>query len=146
MIVPLQPWRRTSSPGVPTSKKQGQVKGRLFMKRFCLLGAAALVFALVGVMAAQPLHEKVTANFSYPVHVEGQVLPPGQYTIVQQNKPTGAFGLLIQGNGAEIITDASTMDIIDKPAAPQTEVVLAKVGNDYYLDKIWIQGRTTGWQ
>jgi hypothetical protein len=61
-------------------------------------------------------------------------------------KPTGAFGLLIQGNGTEIVTDASTMDIIDKPAAPKTEVVLAKAGNDYYLDKIWIQGRTTGWQ
>ncbi len=119
------------------------------LKSLSLACAALVTFAFVGVMAAQaPLHEKVVVNLSYPVHVDGKVLPPGSYTISEQNRPVGAPGLLIEGKNGNnnAISLASTVKIEQKPAATQTKVVLRQVGNNYYFDKIWIKGRTYGWQ
>ena len=117
------------------------------MKRLCFLTVALVTFAFVGAMAAQwPLHDKVVVNLPYPVHVEGTVLPPGQYTISEQNKPTDTPGLMVEGKSASVVTPAATMNAIEKPAAPETKVVLRQIGNDYYFDKIWMKGRTFGWQ
>ncbi len=117
------------------------------MKRFCLLNAALLTVALVGVMAAvNPPHESVSLDVNHPVHVGSTVLPAGHYTIVSQNEPGGAPQLLIQGKNGSAETLAKTISNKASVTAPTaTKIELQKIGSDYYLSKVWMKGRKYGW-
>ncbi len=124
------------------------------MKRLSWLAAALVTFAFVGVMAAQmynETHDKVVVTFPYPVHVEGEVLPPGQYRIVEENEPTGTPSLIVEGQQGYMLktvalTPARKIPTNSKAASSETQVMLWKLGNDYYLNKVWMKGRTVGWE
>jgi hypothetical protein len=120
------------------------------MKRLSFLTAALVTFAFVGVMAAQT-RDKVLVQVPYSFQVEGKVLPPGQYRIIEARRPDGGHSLLIQGkqdNMLKIValTPASTIPAMEKPSSSETKVVLWKLGATYYLDKVWMKGKTVGWQ
>ena len=120
------------------------------MKRLSFLTAAVVTFAFVGVMAAQT-RDRVLVQVPYSFQVEGKTLPPGQYRIIEARRPGGGHSLLIQGkqdNMLKIValTPATTIPAMEKPASSETKVVLWKLGATYYLDKVWMKGKTVGWQ
>ena len=118
-----------------------------------LLGA--LVAAVVGIatlaipLAAQgPLYDKVIVDLPYSVTIGNKVLQPGNYVIRQNDSPGGGSRvLLIYSNGGmHFETSTLTIPALDNRTPSSTKVVLHRFGNDYYFDKIWVQGKNYGYE
>jgi len=116
-------------------------------------GAAALALgAALCVMPAklqgQPMFDRVDVNLPYTVTIGDKTLQPGDYVIQQLNSTSGdSRVLLIYGNnGMKFETSAMTIPTLDPNTARDTKVILHHFGNDYYFDKVWIQGKDYGYE
>lgn len=116
------------------------------------IAASALALGLVTWItpgnAQGPLWDVVHVNLPYTVTVGDKTLQPGDYKI-QQNRDIGGGSriLLIYGdNGMKFETSAMTIPALDPNTARDTKVILHHFGNDYYFDKIWIQGKDYGYE
>ena len=96
----------------------------------------------------QPLFDRVDVNLPYTVTVGDKTLQPGKYVIQQLNSTSGdSRVLLIYGdNGMKFETSVMTIPTLDVNTARETKVVLHHYGNDYYFDKVWIQGKDYGYE
>jgi hypothetical protein len=93
--------------------------------------------------------DKVKVQFDHEVHVNNSVLPPGHYTIQEMSGKENNNNVLqiYTDQGQKFETSFMTIDAVQKnPPPKQTKVVLERIGNDYYLDKIWIEGKRYGYQ
>jgi hypothetical protein len=54
--------------------------------------------------------------------------------------------LIYSDNGMKFRTSAMSIPALDPNTARNTQLVLHHLGNDYYLDKIWIQGKDYGYE
>jgi hypothetical protein len=111
------------------------------------LGAALLV--VPGKVQGQgPLYDRVDVNLPYTVTIGDKVLQPGEYVIQQLDSTSGdSRVLLIYGdNGMKFETSAMTIPCLDPNTARDTRVTLHHFGNDYYFDKVWIQGKDYGYE
>jgi len=115
--------------------------------------ASALVLGLATLVApissqAQPLWDRVNVNLPYSVTIGDKTLQPGNYVIQQLDSPSGGSQvLLIYGdNGMKFQTSAMTIPALENRTQPDTRVMLHHIGNDYYFDKVWIQGKDYGYE
>jgi hypothetical protein len=110
------------------------------------LGLATMVAPLA--IQAQPLWDRVDVNLPYSVTIGDRTLQPGSYVIQQLDSPTGGSQvLLIYGdNGMKFETSALTIPALENRTQPDTRVMLHHIGNDYYFDKVWIQGKDYGYE
>lgn len=113
--------------------------------------ALALGLATLGAplqIQAQPLWDRVDVNLPYSVTIGARTLQPGNYIIQQLNDPSGGSQvLLIYGdNGMKFETSALTIPALQNRTQPDTRVMLHHIGNDYYFDKVWIQGKDYGYE
>jgi len=115
------------------------------------LTASALLIGMVGsfvaVRAQGPLYDKVIVDLPYSVTVRGTVLPPGHYVIRQHESASNSRVLHIFSNdGMKLETTVMTIPTLDNNTPEDTKVILHHFGNDYYFDKIWIQGKNYGYE
>ena len=110
------------------------------------LGLATLVTPRP--IKAQPLWDRVDVNLPYSVTIGDKILQPGSYVIQQLDSPSGGSQvLLIYGdNGMKFQTSALTIPALENRTQPDTRVMLHHIGNDYYFDKVWIQGKDYGYE
>src|SRR5690242_19197368 len=109
------------------------------------LGLATLVLP---VRAQGPLYDKVIVDLPYSVTIGNKVLQPGNY-VIRQNPSEGGGGrvlLIYSDNGRHFETSAMTIAALDQLTPNSTKVVLHRFGNDYYFDKVWIQGKNYGYE
>jgi hypothetical protein len=116
-----------------------------------VLSAAALALGVAafhtGTKAQGPLFDKVIVNLPYSVTVGDRTLQPGEYSIRQLPSMGNASRvLLIAKDDFEFETSAMTIPTYDNNTPNDTKVVLHHVGNDFYFDKIWIQGKNYGYE
>jgi hypothetical protein len=99
-------------------------------------------------MQAQPLWDRVDVNLPYSVTIGDKTLQPGAYVIQQLDSPSGGSQvLLIYGdNGMKFQTSALTIPALENRTQPDTRVILHHIGNDYYFDKVWVQGKDYGYE
>jgi hypothetical protein len=99
-------------------------------------------------MQAQPLWDRVDVNLPYSVTIGDKTLQPGNYVIQQLDDPSGGSQvLLIYGdNGMKFQTSALTIPALQNRTQSDTRVILHHIGNDYYFDKVWIQGKDYGYE
>src|SRR5580704_16688357 len=111
-----------------------------------LLGLATL--AAPKAVQAQPMWDRVDVNLPYSVTVGNKTLQPGEYTIEQQEEPTGDSGILLIYGDHGMVFETSTLAIpaMRNYAEPDTRVTLHHVGNNYYFDTIWVQGKNYGYE
>lgn len=102
-----------------------------------------LLFVVVLTAAAQgPRLERIVVEFPYPVIVNGSTLPAGRYSLTEPRK--GA--IRISGdNGTNLELTPATVPSLNNTVSPETDLVLRQIGGDYYLNKIWIQGKDYGY-
>jgi len=113
-------------------------------KSLCLITlVAAIALAWQG-----PLYDKVTVNLPYPVTINDTVLQPGEYVIRQHESQAGGSRVLhiYSDQGLKLETTAMTIPTVDNRTPEQTKVILDHFGNEYYFDKIWIQGKNYGYE
>ncbi|MCC6586506.1 MAG: hypothetical protein IT168_07285 [Bryobacterales bacterium] len=99
-------------------------------------------------VAQGPLYDKVIVDLPYPVTINHQRLEPGEYTIREMQSAAKTRVLQIfKDGGTTFETSAMTIPTLDNNTPEDTKVVLHKVGdNEYYFDKIWIQGKNYGYE
>ena len=96
--------------------------------------------------SAQPLYDRVHVSMPYTTTVGQETLPPGDYTIQQQRSDGSNVLYIYNGDGMKFITSVMTNKALDPNTARRTEIVLHHLGDNYYYDKIWIQGKDYGYQ
>ena len=117
-----------------------------------LVAAGAAVLGLVmvapAVLAQGPLYDKVIVDLPYSVTIGNKVLQPGNYIIRQNDSAGGGSRVLLiySDNGRHFETSAMTIPTLDTLTPNSTKVVLHRFGNDYYFDKVWIQGKNYGYE
>jgi hypothetical protein len=102
--------------------------------------AAALAFA-------QP-HQKdiVHVTLPYPVIVGDKTLQPGDYTIEQMPDAGDTPILMISnGNGLRVQSMAMTVRSVDTKPPEKCRVDLHRLGNNYYLNQVWVEGNPYGY-
>jgi hypothetical protein len=98
--------------------------------------------------AQGPLYDRVNVNLPYSVTIGERTLPPGDYVIQQLRDQGGGSRVLLiySDNGMKFETSAMTIPALDNRTPEDTKVVLHHFGNDYYFDKVWIQGKDYGYE
>jgi len=114
-------------------------------------GATALVLAgwLASMsMHAQPLYDRIHVNLPYTITLANKTLQPGDYTIQQLPSTGGDSRVLLfySKDGMKFETSAMTIPALDPNTARDTKLVLNHVGDDYYISKIWVQGKDYGYE
>ena len=100
------------------------------------------------VLAQGPLYDKVTVNLPYAVTVNGTVLQPGEYVIRQHEDAGGGSRVLhfFTDDGMKLETTAMAIPTLDNRTPEHTKLVLDHIGSEYYLNKIWVQGKDYGYE
>ena len=98
--------------------------------------------------AQGPLYDRVDVNLPYTVTIGDHTLQPGQYVIQQLRSASGDSRVLLiySDNGMKFETSAMTIPALDPNTARDTKVILHHFGNDYFFDKVWIQGKDYGYE
>jgi len=114
-------------------------------------GVLALGLATFTPSKAQgPMYDRVNVNLPYSVAIGERTLPPGDYVIQQLRDQGGGSRVLLiySDNGMKFETSAMTIPALEGTSKTQenTRVVLHHFGNDYYFDKVWIQGKDYGYE
>jgi hypothetical protein len=124
------------------------MKSTYFNYGAAALALGAALWVLPGKVQGQgPLYDRVDVNLPYTVTIGNQTLQPGQYVIQQLHSVANSPVLLIYSdNGMKFQTSAMTIPCLDPNTARDTKVMLHHFGNDYYFDKIWIQGKDYGYE
>jgi hypothetical protein len=106
-----------------------------------------MVGTFVAVRAQGPLTDKVIVDLPYTVTVRDTTLQPGHYVI--QRLWSGDNNRVVQifsNEGMKLETAVITVPALDNNTPDKTEVLLHHFGNDYYFDKVWIQGKNYGYE
>ena len=121
------------------------VKNLLLDAGVCILALATLT---APIRAQGPLYDKVLVDLPYSVTIGNKVLQPGNYVIRQNDSPGGGSRVLLiySNQGMHFETSTMTIPTLDTRTPDSTKVVLHRFGNDYYFDKIWIQGKNYGYE
>ncbi len=115
---------------------------------FAGLVLAGFAATTATVKAQGPLYDKVTVDLPYRVTLNNTTLDPGHYVIRQLDSPGGGSRVLqiFTDNGMRLKTSTLTIPALDNNTPSSTKVILHHYGNDYYFDKIWIQGKDYGYE
>jgi LPXTG-motif cell wall-anchored protein len=114
-------------------------------------GAAALALSMwiaSGILQGQPLYDRIQVNIPYKITLGDKTLQPGDYTIQQLPDNGGGSRVLLfyTDSGMKFETSAMTIPALDINTARDTKLVLGHVGEDYYINKIWVQGKEYGYE
>jgi len=109
---------------------------------------AGFAAVTISVQAQGPLYDKVSVDLPYRVTLNETTLEPGHYVIRQLDSPGGGSRVLqiFTNNGMRLKTSALTIPTLDNNTPSSTKVILHHYGNDYYFDKVWIQGKDYGYE
>ena len=99
-------------------------------------------------MAQGPLNDRIIVKMPYAMNVNGTVLQPGEYEIKQHDSVAGGSRILLfySDKGMKFETTAMAIPALDNKTPEKTELMLNQYGNDYYLNKIWVQGKNYGYE
>jgi len=112
------------------------------------LGLALSFLTASAVMAQGPLTDKIIVTLPYAVNVNGTVLQPGDYVIRQHDSAGGGSRVLLfySDKGMKFETTAMSIPALDNKTPEETSLKLNQYGSDYYLNKIWVQGKNYGYE
>jgi hypothetical protein len=113
-----------------------------------LVAVSVLAIVAIAALAQGPLYDKVIVDLPYSVTIGNKVLQPGNY-VIRQNPSEGGGGrtlLIYSDKGRHFETSAMTIAALDTLTPKETKVVLHRFGNDYFFDKIWVQGKNYGYE
>jgi hypothetical protein len=112
----------------------------------CAVGLAFAMWISPG-LQGQAMYDRINVNLTYTVGVGEKTLPPGDYVIQRLPSNGGSPVLLFYSdNGMKFETSALPIPALDINTARDTKLILNHVGDDYYINKIWVQGKDYGYE
>jgi hypothetical protein len=99
-------------------------------------------------LAQGPMYDKITVTLPYAVNVNGTVLQAGDYVIREHESTAGSSRVVhfFRDQGLQLETTAMAIPALDSRTPRDTKLVLDRFGPDYYLNKIWVQGKDYGYE
>jgi len=84
----------------------------------------------------------------YTTTVGHKTLQPGEYVIQRLSSASGNSRVLLiySDNGMKFETSTMTIPVLDLNTARDTKVILTRIGDDYYYNRIWVQGKQYGYE
>lgn len=112
-----------------------------------LLLTVGFLAASMGI-AQGPLYDRIIVTMPYPMNVNGTVLQPGDYEIRQHQSAAGGSRILhfFSDGGMKLETTAMAIPALENKTQEETRLVLDHIGSDYYLNKVWVQGKDYGYE
>ncbi|HLI82723.1 MAG TPA: hypothetical protein VKV17_02335 [Bryobacteraceae bacterium] len=96
--------------------------------------------------AQGPIYDNIEVNLPYTVHIGDRTLEPGKYWIKEVPSQSKNMALAIFGhNGKQFETTVITMRAFSVVTPDETTVTLHHIANDYYFDRIKIEGKNYGY-
>jgi pyruvate/2-oxoglutarate dehydrogenase complex dihydrolipoamide acyltransferase (E2) component len=115
--------------------------------RNLLIAAFAITIGLaVGVTAQSNFVDGVKVNLPYAVNVGDTVLEPGEYEIRRASQNQDQVLRIFSNDKMRYETNVITVPALEEDTPEETKVVLHHIGDDYYFDKIWIEGKDYGYE
>jgi hypothetical protein len=118
-----------------------------------LAAVAALGLGLAAWIAPNALAQEwdvVHVKLPYTVTLGEKILPPGDYTIQPLRSEGSGVLLFYSANGMKFEISAMPIPAVygnlDTRYPDESSVVLSHIGDDYYFDRIWIQGKDYGYE
>jgi hypothetical protein len=114
-----------------------------------IASAVVLTLALAAIPAAHAqLGDVVKVNMPYAVSLGEKTLAPGDYEIRQLRDLGGGSRVLLiySDSGMKFEAMAMTIPTLDQKTPEDTKVILSHIDNNYYFDKIWVQGKNYGYE
>jgi hypothetical protein len=124
------------------------MKMKLFATTAVTAALALALWITPGTVQGQPMYDRIHVNLPYKIMLGEKTLEPGDYTIQQLPDSGGGSRVLLfyTDNGMKFETSAMTIPALDINTARDTKLVLNHVGDDYYINKIWVQGKDYGYE
>jgi hypothetical protein len=112
------------------------------------LGLSSVLLLGASAFAQVELYDRVIVDFAQNVNVNGTNLPAGHYEIRQLRNSGGGVRILFvtTDNGTQFEASGATIPILSNEPPPETKVILQHIGQNYYLNKIWISGKDYGYE
>lgn len=108
--------------------------------------AALLTLSISTAVQAQRFGSpRVISNIPYEMIVGETRLAAGEYEIREMGFENPVFQVY---NNDKFMVEATAMPVFAtaKEVPQESKVILQKIGDNYYLEKIWIQGKLTGFE
>jgi hypothetical protein len=114
--------------------------------RFSLAVIGLALLASAHSALGQTIDKRVIVTLPDKVMIADKALDAGKYTIHEVANHT--LQVLDNDNKMRAEAAVTTIDTEDKQPAKETKLVLFKFpdSDEYYVDKMWIQGRQTGYE
>jgi hypothetical protein len=118
------------------------------MKPRNLLFVVAMVILLSTSVSllSQGLTDGVKVTLPEPVTVGDVVLDPGEYEIRRASMVTDQVLQIYSKDKLRYQTNVLTVPAAGKDTTEQTKVVLHHIGDKYYFDTIWMEGKDYGYE
>jgi Tfp pilus assembly protein FimV len=116
------------------------------MERNFIIGIGFLITSVA--MGQGPMYDRVEVNLPYSVTVNNTVLQPGNYVIREHESTAGGSRIMhfFKDGGMKLETTAMAIPALDNRTPEETKLILDHIGPDYYLNKIWVQGKDYGYE
>jgi hypothetical protein len=115
-----------------------------------LLAITLAIFSVPETAKAQsyPSSDIFDVTLSHPVTINGKVLQPGNYNVEPLNIAGGDSPVLVIRGDKDTRVEVSAMTVATYATRPQTytRVLFHHIGNNYYLDRIWVKGQYYGYK
>ena len=108
--------------------------------------AWVIVMGACLVLMGQGLTDGVRINLPYAVTVGDVVLDPGEYEVRMPSQTNEQILRFFSNDKLRYQTVAQTIPTEDEKTPEQTKVLLHHIGDQYYFDKIWMEGRNYGFE
>ena len=107
---------------------------------------AVIVLGASYTLKSQGLIDGIKVTLPEPVTVGDVVLDPGQYEIRRASTATDQVLRIFSNDKLKWQTNVLTIPTLGKDTPEETKVILHHIGDKYYFDKIWMEGKDYGYE
>jgi LPXTG-motif cell wall-anchored protein len=109
--------------------------------------ASVIIMGASMTLMSQGLTDGVKVTLPYPVTVgDDVVLEPGQYEIRRPSPTNDQILRFFSNDKFRYQTVAQTIPVEGEKEPEETRVLLHHIGDSYYFDKIWMEGKSYGFE
>jgi len=108
--------------------------------------AAVIVLGAAFTLRSQGLTDGIKVTLPEPVTVGEVVLDPGDYEIRRASTATDQVLQIFSKDKLRYQTNVLTIPALEKDTPEDSKVILHHIGDKYYFDKIWMQGKDYGYE
>ena len=108
--------------------------------------AAVIVLGAAFTLKSQGLTDGIKVTLPEPVTVGEVVLDPGDYEIRRASTATDQVLQIFSKDKLRYQTNVLTIPALEKDTPEDSKVILHHIGDKYYFDKIFMQGKDYGYE